>query len=273
MIYKEYFVNSEFEDVWYMLKTCYDEPESVRNLYKTLFYTIRNLTVDELHFDKPLKIERDFEGMIHVAGVPDPIEWLVGREVIFDNTEMPTVPELAAHLLYWSTLYDFRTQTRYHKDCQKYFEEEFACDYVQNPGKDLSLKRKACYYWKDAIANDSAIDWIYILDILRKRIEYNIGYHRYTDRFVNSKHYVSRMKQCCRLLELASDNDGIEGIYVNIHNASRYIGRIFSQYDFDKIGKYKDDNLKVLRLSVLRQAKAYKILWKFLDHNLTYWWD
>ena len=74
MIYKEYFVNSEFEDVWYMLKTCYDEPESVRNLYKTLFYTIRNLTVDELHFDKPLKIERDFEGMIHVAGVPDPIE-------------------------------------------------------------------------------------------------------------------------------------------------------------------------------------------------------
>ena len=35
MIYKEYFVNSEFEDVWYMLKTCYDEAESVRNLYKT----------------------------------------------------------------------------------------------------------------------------------------------------------------------------------------------------------------------------------------------
>ena len=46
MIYKEYFVNSEFEDVWYMLKTCYDEPESVRTLYKTLFDTIRNLSVD-----------------------------------------------------------------------------------------------------------------------------------------------------------------------------------------------------------------------------------
>ena len=121
MIYKEYFLNSEFEDVWHTLQTCYNEPGSVRNLYKALFYTIRNQTVDELHFDKPLKIERDFEGMIHVAGAPDPIEWLVGREVIFDDTEKSTVAELAAHLLYWSTLYDFKTQTRYHKDCQKYF--------------------------------------------------------------------------------------------------------------------------------------------------------
>ena len=272
MIYKDYFINSEFDDVWRVLQYCYKEPESVRKLYKTLFYTIRNQTVDELHFDKPLKIERDFEGMIHVAGAPDPIEWLVGREVIFDDTEKPTVAELAAHLLYWSTLYDFKTQTRYHKDCQKYFEEEFACDYVENPGKDLSLKRKACYYWKDAIANDSAIDWIYILDILRKRIEYHIGYHRYTDRFVNSKHYVSRMELCCRLLELAaSDSYDMNGVYVNTRNAARYVGRIFSQRDYDKIGN--DGEFKELRLSELRRAKAYKILWKFLDHNLTYWWD
>ena len=74
MIYKEYFINSNFEDVWHTLQTCYDEPESVRNLYKTLFYTIRNMSADESHSDNPLKIECDFEGMIHVAGAPDPIE-------------------------------------------------------------------------------------------------------------------------------------------------------------------------------------------------------
>lgn len=272
MIYKEYFINSEFEDVWHMLQTCYDEPESVRNLYKTLFYTIRNLPVDDTRSDKPVKIEWDFEGMIHVAGAPDPIEWLVGRKVIFDNTEKPAVPEFAAHLLYWSTLYGFKTQTRYRKDCQRRFEEGFAYNRVENPGKDLSLRRKACYYWKDAVANDSAIDWSYILDILRKRIEYHIGYHRYTDRFVDSKHYVSRMELCCHLLELAaSDSCDMNGVYVNTRNAARYIGRIFSQYDYDKIGK--DEESKELRLSGLRRAKAYKILWKFLDHNLTYWWD
>ncbi|MDE6071652.1 MAG: hypothetical protein K2G53_03770 [Muribaculaceae bacterium] len=276
MIYKEYFINSEFEDVWRTLLTYYNEPESVRNLYKTLFYTIRNLPVDVDHSDIPLTIETDFEGMIHVAGAPDPIEWLVGRKVVFKDNDTVSVQnavsELAAHLLYWSTLYSFKTQTRYIKDCQRRFEKGISYNHVENPGKDLSLKRKVCYYWKNAVANDSAIDWSYILDILRKRIEYHIGYHRYTDRFVNSKHYVSRMDLCCRLLELAAaDYYDMEGVYVNTRNASRYIGRIFSQYDYDKIGK--DDEFNELRLSELRRAKAYKILWKFLDHNLADWWD
>lgn len=279
MKYKEYFTSSEFEDVWHALQAYYYEPESVRNLYKTLFYTIRNMPVDETHSGTPLTIETDFEGMTHVAGAPDPIEWLVGREVVFKDEEMASsqyaVSELAAHLIYWSTLYSFKTQTRYHKDCQKYYDTlDMGMTYYPtlNPGKELSLKRKACYYWKEAVANDAAIDWSYILDFLRKRIEYHIGYHRFTDRFTNSEHYVSRMELCCRLLELAAaDYYDMEGQYVNPRNASRFIGRIFNQYDYDKIGT--DDQFNELRLSELRRAKAYKILWKFLDHNLTYWWD
>lgn len=276
MIYKEYFTNSEFEDVWHTLQAYYNEPESVRNLYKTLFYTIRNMDIIEEYSRTPLKVESDFEGMIHIAGAPDPIEWLVGREVVLNDKKMAsgeyTVPKIAAHLLYWSTLYDFRTQTRYHKECRKCFDEGFTYYHVENPGKDLSLKRKACYYWNDTLARDSAIDWSYILNILRKRIEYHIGYHRYTDRFVNSKHYVSRMELCCRLLELAAaDYYDLKGVYVNPRNASRFIGRIFSQYDYDKIGK--DADYDEYFLSKLRRAKAYKNLWKFLDHNLTCWWD
>lgn len=276
MIYKEYFTNSDFEDVWHTLQAYYNEPESVWELYKTLFYTIRNMNISKEHSGTPLKIETDFEGMIHIAGAPNPIEWLVGREVVFKNEEMASgryaTAELAAHLLYWSTLYSFKTQTRYHKDCQQRFEEGFESNVVENPGKELSLKRKACYYWKETVANDSAIDWSYILDILRKRIEYHIGYHRFTDRFTNSKFYVSRMELCCRLLELATaDYYDMEGVYVNPRNASRFIGRIFNQYHYDKIGK--DEDSKEYYLSELRRAKAYKILWKFLEHNLTCWWD
>lgn len=271
MIYKDYFINSEFEDVWHTLRIYYNEPESVRKLYKTLFYTIRNMDIDEAHSDISLKMETDFEGMIHVAGAPDPIEWLVGREVVFNDSEY-SVPELAAHLLYWSTLYDFKTQTRYHKDCQRSFDDGLSYNYVENPGKELSQKRKACYFWKVTMADDSAIDWSYILDVLRKRIEYHIGYHRYTVRFVNSKHYISRMELCCRLLELASaDYYDMEGVYVNPRNASRFIGRIFNEYHFEKFGK--DADFDEYYISELRRAKAYKILWKFLDHNLTDWWD
>ena len=84
MTYKEYFINLQFEDVWYTLQTYYNEPAGIRNLYKTLFYTIRNLPVDEAHSSTPLTVISDFEGMIHIAGAPDPIEWLVGREVVLE---------------------------------------------------------------------------------------------------------------------------------------------------------------------------------------------
>lgn len=288
MIYKEYFTKSEFDDVWHTLQTYYNEPESVMKLYKTLFYTIRNMSIDETHSGTPLKIENDFEGMIHVAGAPDPIEWLMGREVVFNEKNMlrhyhaygskpdvPTISEFAAHLLYWSTLYDFKTQGRNHKDFKQYLDAiaDGSVRYsMEDPDKALSRHKKMCYYWKDTVAYDSAIDWSYILNILRKRIEYHIGYHRYTDRFTNSKHYVSRMELCCRLLELAAtDYYDMEEMYVNTRNASHFIGSIFSRYDYDKIGKGADSD--EYYLSELRRAKAYKILWKFLDHNLTHWWD
>lgn len=288
MIYKEYFIKSDFEDVWYTLQSYYIEPESVKKLYKTLFYTIRNLPIEEIHSSIPLKVVFDFDNMLHIAGAPDPIEWLVGRDIVFDKDEMvekycsdgfthqiPSIAEFAAHLLYWSTLYDFRTKKRHKKDFQQFLD---ACidgtrEYsLENPEISLSLKRKQCYYWKETVANDLAIDWSYILDILRKRIEYHIGYHRYTDRFVNSKHYVSRMGLCCRLLELAAA-DGYKRVeyYVNAHNATRFLGSIFKQHQYESLGKDDSDNEYLL--SELRRAKAYKILWKFLDHNLTYWWD
>ena len=266
MIYKDYFINSDFEDVWHTLQTYYNEPASVRNLYKTLFYTIRNLPLDDAHAGTPLKIEFDFKNMIHISGTPDPLEWLTGRDVIFDEADMrehyrtdgkmPEVPmmaEFAAHLLYWSTLYDFRTKTRKHKDFAQFL---YSCvdgtlEYsLENPEISLSLKRK--------------------LDVLRKRIEYHIGYHRLTERFVNSKHYISRMELCCRLLELAAADYSDMGVYVNTRNFSRFVGRIFNEYHVKDIGK---GNCQYYILSELRRAKAYKILWKFLDHNLTYWWD
>lgn len=288
MIFKNYFLRSDFEVVWRTLKTYYDEPESLRNRYKSLYYTIRSLPVDAEHSAIPLKIEFDFENMIHIAGAPDPAEWLVGREVIIDmedllihrpcdDSPLPDVSEFAAHLLYWATLYDYRTQTRRHKDFRNYLSNYGAPGENNSPkyrcscrDKDLSDKRKRCYYWKSAGAEDSAFDWGYILDFLRKRIEFHIGYHRLADTFVTTRHYVSRMELCCRLLELAADYaTDIEDVHVNTRNALRFVGPIFTRYDYEWIGENDDD----VYLWNLRRAKAYKILWRFLDHNLTNWWD
>lgn len=288
MIYKDYFTQSNYKDVWSTLKNYYKEPADLEKIYKVLFYTIRSLPVDEEHSATPLKIVYDFEDMIHVEGAPDPIEWLIGREVIFRNEihfegepedetpyKKPTVPEMAAHLLYWSTLYAFKTQSRHHKDFQQYIEaleKDSVMNDSEDSGKLLSWKRKNAYYWKETVAYDSAISWHYILDILRKRIEYHIGYHRYADRFVRTKHYISRMVLSTRLLEIAaSDYNKEEGVFVNTRNASRFVGTIFTKYDIIPLTeKYSD---KTYIESELRRQKAYKILWKFLDHNLTHWWD
>ena len=80
------------------------------------------------------------------------------------------------------------------------------------------------------------------------------------------------MELCCRLIELATaDSYDMNGVYVNDQNAKRYIGSIFSRYDYDEVSKDSGDD--EYYLSSLRRAKAYKILWKFIDHNLTNWWD
>ena len=80
------------------------------------------------------------------------------------------------------------------------------------------------------------------------------------------------MEQCSRLLELASaDYSDMEGIYVNIRNVRRFVGRIFNSSLLKHIES--SDYSREYERSELRRAKAYKILWKFLDHNLTYWWD
>lgn len=287
MIYKEYFNNSEFEHVWKVLRNYYNEPESTKNLYRTLFYTIRNMDISEKQIPKPIKIEVDFENKIYIEGAPDPVEWLVGREIEYDKEifsqnnglevfplKISTEAKVSAHLLYWSTLYDFRTQTRFNKDFQNYLDSltEGKTKYrLEDPDTTQSQQRKNIYFWKDTLANDSAIDWSYILTILRKRIEYHIGYHRFTNRFVRSSHYVSRMETCCNLLNLAASYFyDTEGLLVNTHNAARFIGPVFEKYHLKKLNEGKADDYI---LTELRRGKAYKILWKFIDHNLPYWWD
>lgn len=110
MIYKDYFIHSGFEAVWTVLQSYYDEPESARQPYKTLFYTIRNLQVDEDHWGSPLRIEFDFDNMIHVVGAPDPIEWLTGHDVVFDEEKEYELSKLLcakAYKILWKFLNNF----------------------------------------------------------------------------------------------------------------------------------------------------------------------
>lgn len=125
-----------------------------------------------------------------------------------------------------------------------------------------SLNRKRLRYWRDTIIDDSAISWSWNLTVLKKKIEYNIGYWKYVQRHVGWREDVRRMELCCRLLEIASeDYPEMAGIFVNTANAERYGMTIMN-----------DDFLEI-HLKDLRKEKAYRILWQYLDHNMKKWWD
>lgn len=127
-----------------------------------------------------------------------------------------------------------------------------------------SSDRKRLRFWRNKILEDSPWDWSWNLTILKKKLEYNIGYWRYVQRHVGWEEDVKRMQLCCRLLDIAStDYPDVDGVYVNERNASRYKVET----------KSKKSEFHDLFLTELYREKAFQLVWKFLEHNMKRWWD
>ena len=130
-----------------------------------------------------------------------------------------------------------------------------------------SCDRKKLSYWKSTIIEDEAYDWSWNFTILRKKLEYNIGYYRFTQRYIGWEKDVNRMELVCRLMNIALGGDSIYGtdMYVNTRNCSRF-GMKFSDFEDDE--EFLDVNK-----SDLREEKAYQLVWTVLRQNMKRWWD
>ena len=298
MTYQDYFLNSDFEDIWAVLCGFYMEHENLKPVYSSLIETIKSLPILPEHSETTIKMCLDSENEIIVEGAPDPQEWLIGRQVEIDFSswkdelarsiesfsdsktfDMSSGPEkrqlarnsdtatLAAHLIYWSTLYAIKTQSQHQHEFYEWLaflengtvkydmEEEYVSD---------SFRRKQRKYWRETVANDSAIDWVWNIGILKKKLEFNIGYWRYVQRHVGWQEDVNRMQIAVNLLTIAeSDYPNIDGTYLNLRTAERYS----REKDSD------EEDLHRLYLTKLYHDKAFHILWKWLDHNMKKWWD
>lgn len=219
MTYQDYFRNSDFEDIWTILSGFYQENEALEPEYRSLVEAITSLPADSEHSTTAIEMCLDSDNEIMVKGAPDPQEWLLGREVRIDFSswkdkydEEPTVETtglktfdmlsgkekrqlaresdtamLAAHLLYWSTLYAIKTQEQHEKEFSELLDslENGLPKYeMEEEYESESRQRKQRKYWRQTVANDSAIDWTWNLAILKKKLEYNIGYWRYVQRHV-----------------------------------------------------------------------------------------
>ena len=298
MIYQDYFRNSDFEDIWVILNGLYLEHEGMKPLYSSLVETIKSLPIKPEYSTPTIQMRLDSDNEIVVKGAPDPQEWLIGREVEIDFSswkdnfketaaefsglktfDMLSAKEkrqlaresntatLAAHLLYWSTLYAIKTHGQHSKEFSDWLdslgkghrvipemEEEFISD---------SFRRKQRKYWRETVALDSAINWSANLRIIKKKLEYNIGYWRYVQRHVGWQKDVNRMKIAISLIKMATtDWPDMECKHINLRTAHRYT------HERDHGG-----DLHELYLGKLYSDKAFHILWKWLDHNMGKWWD
>ena len=297
MTYQDYFRNSDFEDIWTILSGFYMEHEDLKPLYSSLVETIKSLPVMPEYSEPTIQMCLDSENEILVKGAPDPQEWLLGREVEIDFSswkdelsesvtaisgfktfDMLSGPEkrqlahnsdtatLAAHLLYWSTLYAIKTQGQHEKEFIEWLSSiekrnakyELEMEYISE-----SFRRKKRKYWSETVTHDSAIDWSWNLEILKKKLEYNIGYWRYVQRHVGWEEDVIRMAIAINLLEIAgNDWPDVKDKQISLRTADRYT------HEKDHGGDLHD-----LYLAKLYRDKAYHILWKWLDHNMKKWWD
>lgn len=298
MTYQDYFRNSNFEDIWVILNGFYLENEGMKPLYSSLVETIKSLPIKPEYSTLTIQMRLDSDNEIMVIGAPDPQEWLIGREVEIDfsswkdnfeetaaefsglkTLDMLSAKEkrqlaresntatLAAHLLYWSTLYAIKTHGQHSKEFSDWLDSlekgERVMPELEEEYISESFRRKQRKYWRDTVALDSAINWSANLNIIKKKLEFNIGYWRYVQRHVGWQEDVNRMNIAISLIKMATtDWPDIKGKHINLRTAHRYT----HERDYG-------DDLHELYLGKLYNDKAFHILWKWLDHNMEKWWD
>lgn len=240
MIYQDYFRNSDFEDIWNVLNNFYMEHESLKHIYSSLVDSIKTMPVNSKYSDSTIRMRLDWDDEIMVEGAPDPQEWLLGREDEIDFTS-------------WKDrlIKPSGVKTHEQSGSDKKKEGEYLAE---------GFRRKQRKYWSETIGNDSAYDWSWNLSLLRKELEYNIGYWRYVQRHVGWQEDVHRMQLAIELINIAATQSLIEGKYINLHTAARYTRE-----------KNPEVPLNNVYLTNLYHDKAFHILWKWLDHNMKDW--
>lgn len=285
MTYREYLQKSSFEEIFPRIIKIYGEAPEIEQLYHQLYDSV--LALSRYETSEVMTIRHDSRGDILVDNSLDPQEELVDREVVFYmDPEDQAIPEtdVAAHLLWWSSMYGFLTSEQKQMGFVQWLDEISRSIKASTTGEIIdgvsgfsekrvmkverweseSLTKKRLRYWRDTIISDCAYDWTWNLDILRKKIQYNIGYWKYVQRYDSNNRDIRHMKTACALLDLAAEHyRDLDGTYVNSHNALRFGESVDSE----------DDEMRDFALRSLRCAKAKNLVWRYIDRYIKDWWD
>lgn len=159
----------------------------------------------------------ELEGLVtdYPIGMSAAPDWLIDKEV---KTDLKDNAMVAAALLYWASLHTFYTSKEHDDDLFRYLRILDSQDlkaygeYLRESMKpepyrteiQESIERKERLFWEDTFSCLYSGDWRYTLYILKKKLQYDMGFMRGFADHAGREHDADRMQLCCNLIDGAT---------------------------------------------------------------------
>ena len=209
--FRDYLNECRFEDVWTSIVENFSEPDIIRPVYAEYFEKLKTLP------------HKSVSGIIEVHPVPTNYpdgmngapDWLIDKAV---KTREKDSAAVAATLLYWASLHTYYTSQEHDADLARYLDivESDDCRALgaylaesvsPKPYRaeiEASVERKERMFWDETYSWLYAGDWRYTLHILKRKLEYDMGFMRGFADHAGREHDADRMQLCCRLIDGAT---------------------------------------------------------------------
>lgn len=209
--FREYLNDSEFEEIWSSITEHFSEPPTLKEVYTEYYNKLKLL---------PTKPSKDIIEVANCPALPPEgmnaaPDWLIDKMVKTTHQDSAYV---SAVLLYWASLHTFITSKEHDDDlckylsiiesdnCQAlglYFAESIKPDPLGTAKQD-SLDHKEKLFWDETFNRSSPGDWRGILYVLKRKLEYDMGFMRGFADHAGRDHDADRMQLCCRLIDIAT---------------------------------------------------------------------
>lgn len=159
---------------------------------------------------------------------------------------------------------------------------------IEFPIKSFFTGLSNLWKWKSVIWHDRDFDYVYLLVILKFKIEKMIELYNYRDRYVGQEKDKQKLKLCSNLLDRLIKNDYQENtmiyhdkkwgeinfVWVKCEDSDNYrlITNRKNTTDKNKREREREEFLKLMRHSVYMESQDIEYLFNTMKKHLRSWW-
>ena len=143
------------------------------------------------------------------------------------------------------------------------------------------------------IWNGFDFDYRYSLDVFKKQLERQAKFME-SDKshLMGSKQRASQIRTAIKLMDKVYDEeygceyqDKLKELYgedvlewkftetEDLYKGEKMFQIGWKYEDWDNASEIEETKDKLFKESQLKQEKAHKLLWKYIEHNIRHWWD